>query len=288
MSGASAAAAPATDSGAAPVMAPSTDTVREASCEASSSTPSLSGGLEPGLGGSVPEDADRSQHEAGTPEEDRHWVFRIGYCLSAKKARSFLRQGLIDLCRKKHVLFVEIDRSKSLEDQKGHVFDAILHKDCSKDWAQQLEDYTRAHPRCVLLDHPRHIIPLHNRISMLECVDAKLLRQLKLSSPDVTLKVPQQVAVTSQEALFPALEASGMRFPLVAKPLVADGSLESHKMFLVLNAGGLSMLRPPLVLQEFVNHGGVIFKVYVVGNSAVCTPRRSLQGQPSLLTPTGS
>jgi len=75
-------------------------------------------------------------------------VFRIGYCLSAKKAQSFLRQGLIDLRRQKHVLFVQIDRSKPLENQ-GHSFsfDAILHKDCSKDWARQLDGCTRVHPR---------------------------------------------------------------------------------------------------------------------------------------------
>ena len=38
----------------------------------------------------------------------------------------------------------------------------------------------------------------------------------------------------------------------------------------------LRKLRPPLVLQEFVNHGGVIFKVYIVGDHVTCIKRRSL------------
>ncbi|KAE9452415.1 hypothetical protein C3L33_15684, partial [Rhododendron williamsianum] len=47
-------------------------------------------------------------------------------------------------------------------------------------------------------------------------------------------------------------------------------------MSLVFNREGLSKLKPPIVLQEFVNHGGVIFKVYVVGNYVKCVKRNSL------------
>jgi inositol-1,3,4-trisphosphate 5/6-kinase/inositol-tetrakisphosphate 1-kinase len=61
-----------------------------------------------------------------------------------------------------------------------------------------------------------------------------------------------------------------------AKPLVADGSATSHAMFLLFNTRGLNKLKPPMVLQEFVNHGGVIFKVYVVGKYIKCVRRKSL------------
>ncbi|KAI8557544.1 hypothetical protein RHMOL_Rhmol04G0018800 [Rhododendron molle] len=57
---------------------------------------------------------------------------------------------------------------------------------------------------------------------------------------------------------------------------VADGSVKSHKMSLVFHREGLSKLKPPIVLQEFVNHGGVIFKVYVVGDYVKCVKRDSL------------
>jgi inositol-1,3,4-trisphosphate 5/6-kinase/inositol-tetrakisphosphate 1-kinase len=36
---------------------------------------------------------------------------------------------------------------------------------------------------------------------------------------------------------------------------VADGSAKSHAMSLAYDRFGLSSLDPPLVLQEFVNHG---------------------------------
>lgn len=41
----------------------------------------------------------------------------------------------------------------------------------------------------------------------------------------------------------------------VAKPLVADGSAKSHELSLAYDRYSLEKLEPPLVLQEFVNHG---------------------------------
>lgn len=41
----------------------------------------------------------------------------------------------------------------------------------------------------------------------------------------------------------------------MAKPLVVDGTAKSHELFLAYDQASLSELEPPLVLQEFVNHG---------------------------------
>ena len=41
-------------------------------------------------------------------------------------------------------------------------------------------------------------------------------------------------------------------------------------------AGGVQGLAPPCVMQEYVNHGGCLFKVYVVGDVVTSTIRRSL------------
>ena len=73
-----------------------------------------------------------------------------------------------------------------------------------------------------------------------------------------------------------SIEEAGLKFPLIAKPVTADGSATSHEMSLVFNENGLKKLKTPIVIQEFVNHGGVIFKVYVVGEHVKCVKRRSL------------
>ncbi|KAG6528108.1 inositol-tetrakisphosphate 1-kinase 1-like [Zingiber officinale] len=49
-------------------------------------------------------------------------------------------------------------------------------------------------------------------------------------------------------------------------------------MTLLFRPHGLLGLKPPMVFQEFVNHGGVIFKVYVTGNYVQCMRRKSLPG----------
>ena len=61
------------------------------------------------------------------------------------------------------------------------------------------------------------------------------------------------------------------------KSVTADGSAVSHEMFLLFNEDGLKKLKTPIVMQEFVNHYGVVFKVYVVGEHIKCMKRRSLQ-----------
>ena len=52
----------------------------------------------------------------------------------------------------------------------------------------------------------------------------------------------------------------------VAKPLVVDGTAKSHQMFLAYDQFSLSELEPPLVLQEFVNHG-TMFQLMHENNS---------------------
>ena len=72
--------------------------------------------------------------------------------------------------------------------------------------------------------------------------------------------------------------------PQLAKSLRADGSPDSHKVAIVhdqdglacIATGGVPGLSPPCVIQEYVNHGGCLFKVYVVGNDVVVTRRESL------------
>ncbi|XP_024520765.1 inositol-tetrakisphosphate 1-kinase 1-like [Selaginella moellendorffii] len=73
---------------------------------------------------------------------------------------------------------------------------------------------------------------------------------------------------------------SSPKFPVITKLLVANGSTNSHAMSLTFNQEGLTKFKLPVVLQEFFNHGGVIFKMYVVGNYVKCVKRRSLPDVP--------
>ena len=127
------------------------------------------------------------------------------------------------------------------------------------------------HPNIIVIDPPQAIERILNRVSMLDVVTG-----LKLPQGNQTFGVPNQRVVYESENLMDLIGEVGLKFPLIAKPVLADGSAESHEMFLVLNKNGLKKLKKPIVMQEFVNHGGVIFKVYVVGEHVKCVKRRSL------------
>ncbi|XP_021659514.2 inositol-tetrakisphosphate 1-kinase 4 isoform X3 [Hevea brasiliensis] len=100
---------------------------------------------------------------------------------------------------------------------------------------------------------------------------------LDLSDCQGKVCVPRQMVVNKDPSSIPReVTKAGLKLPLVAKPLVVDGTAKSHELFLAYDEFSLSELEPPLVLQEFVNHGGVLFKIYVVGEAIKVVRRFSL------------
>ncbi|KAK1324195.1 Inositol-tetrakisphosphate 1-kinase 2 [Acorus calamus] len=194
----------------------------------------------------------------------------VGYALTSKKVKSFLQPKLEGLARKKGIIFVAIDHHRPLSDQGP--FDIVLHKLTGKEWCQILEDYGQTHPEVTVLDPPDAIQHVHNRQSMLQDV-----ADLNLSDSHGKVGVPRQLVIKKDPSSIPdAVTRAGLMLPLVAKPLVVDGSAKSHELSLAYDQLSLSLLEPPLVLQEFVNHGGVLFKVYIVGEAIKVVRRFSL------------
>ncbi|KAM3270886.1 inositol-tetrakisphosphate 1-kinase 1 [Capsicum chacoense] len=197
--------------------------------------------------------------------------FTVGYALAPKKQASFIQLSLVNLAKEKGIDFIQIDMNKPLIEQ-GPPFDCVLHKMYGEDWKDQLIQYSVKYPNVLIIDSPEAIERLHNRITMLQVVT-----ELEIEDETASFGIPKQTVVYDAKIVSESyLNSEGLKFPVIAKPLVADGSAKSHKMVLVFNKDGLSKLKPPLVLQEFVNHGAVIFKVYVVGDYVKCVKRKSL------------
>lgn len=187
-------------------------------------------------------------------------------------------------------MFVPVDPSIPLEEQEGHPFDIILHKlpssaPQSKGWDERLEEYGRKHPGTVILDTPSRIHRLASRDHMLSAVKEIGKRLSGTAAGSASVAAPRQLIVEGeQEAAIRGVQEKGFSLPLLAKPLKADGSQDSHALALVHDHSGLARLakgqvpglEPPCVLQEFVDHGGALFKVYVVGENVAMTRRKSL------------
>ncbi|GAA0159463.1 kinase [Lithospermum erythrorhizon] len=196
---------------------------------------------------------------------------RIGYAMAPKKAGSVFQPSLIDHASKQGIDLVQIDLNKSLDEQAP--FDIILHKLYDQEWRNQLQQFCSKHQNIIIIDKHELIEKLHNRVTMLQVFNN--LEQTEHHHHQYSFGIPSQVFVNNEgdTSLF-----KDLTFPVIAKPLLANGTDGSHQMFLIFNQEGLNTinLQPPFVLQEFTNHGGVVFKVYVAGKHSRCVKRKSL------------
>nr|GEW94220.1 inositol-tetrakisphosphate 1-kinase 1-like [Tanacetum cinerariifolium] len=187
--------------------------------------------------------------------------FSVGYALLSKKQKSFIQDSLVNLAKNRGIDLIRIDTDKPLVEQGP--FDCVLHKLYGEDWRKQLKEYLSCNSGAIVVDFPDAIDRLHNRISMLDVVGE--IEEVKCEDGDKGLSsfgIPKQIVIYEPEKLRDVkVWDDGLKFPVIAKPLVADGSAKSHKMLLIFSSEGFEKLKSPTVLQEFVNHGGVIFKV---------------------------
>jgi inositol-1,3,4-trisphosphate 5/6-kinase/inositol-tetrakisphosphate 1-kinase len=198
---------------------------------------------------------------------------RVGYALEPKKVESFIQPSLLHYAKQHGIDLVQIDLTTPLSQQGP--FHCIIHKlPNTQNWNEQLLEFSTKHPNTVIIDPPELVARLHNRLTMLESVTHL---QLSIENENFNVETPKQVAVNEPKSFdFGSIEELGLRFPVIAKPLEANSTVDSHNLFLVFDFDGVKSLNHPMVLQEFVNHGGVVFKIYVAGQHSICVKRKSL------------
>ncbi|KAF9661322.1 hypothetical protein SADUNF_Sadunf19G0056100 [Salix dunnii] len=197
---------------------------------------------------------------------------RVGYALPPKKIQAFIQPSLIHHADQHSIDLIPIDPSKPLIEQGP--LDCVIHKLYGQDWMSQLLHFSSLNPDALIIDPLDSIERIHNRVSMLHAVS-----NLQVSERKQVLDVPRQQVFFDSETMMKNSDdlIQKLGFPLIAKPLMADGSETSHKMYLVFDKEGIDKLETQgIIMQEFVNHGGVIFKVYVVGDFVKCVKRKSL------------
>ncbi|XP_051813793.1 inositol-tetrakisphosphate 1-kinase-like [Acanthochromis polyacanthus] len=212
---------------------------------------------------------------------------RVGFCLSDKKRRRMNLDAFAEFCEGHGVEVVEIDLTQPLVPQGP--FDIIVHKlsdviveaehnSQSQQLLANFQSYVSTHPSTILLDPLPAMTQLLDRFASYRIM-SKLhnsLRDWRICSPPY-LEIHSAADLSSIQQ---TVTAQNLSFPLICKTRVAHGSL-SHEMSLIFSAGSLADVRPPCVLQSFVNHGAVLHKVFVVGDRHYCVERPSLKNFPS-------
>merc|ERR1712176_360123 len=152
----------------------------------------------------------------------------------------------------------------------------------SLDRIERLIAYKVSHPKCILLDHPNNILPLMSRQHMCNILSSCLVGVTALSGVEVA--TPQYLIVEDQSCkpllLKDMLQNAPFSYPIISKPLIAAGTVQSHQMLVLLSSNAVDRIRPPTLLQEYANHNSVLYKVYVLGDTVWVFSRPSLPNLP--------
>jgi inositol-1,3,4-trisphosphate 5/6-kinase/inositol-tetrakisphosphate 1-kinase len=200
---------------------------------------------------------------------------RIACCSPAVKWERMGWQSFIDYANSQNVDVFYLDLTKPIHEQGP--MSLIVHKLTyvmksgnieSDPQVKALSDFGKAHPEIPILDDLDAVAITLDRDRM----DA-IFRGIHWPD-DVPVLIPQsQLLLDSNQDL----SRITVNFPVLVKPKVATATPESHQMRLVTSPEQLKGVPTPAMLQEFVNHDGMVFKLYALGDHLEAGVRPSIR-----------
>ncbi|KAA8582211.1 hypothetical protein FQN60_008951, partial [Etheostoma spectabile] len=180
-----------------------------------------------------------------------------------------------------------LDLSQPLEEQGP--LDVIIHKltdlileaDQNDSQAvllvQRVQDYIDAHPETIVLDPLPAIRTLLDR-----CKSYQLINRIESCMQDERICSPPFMVLNTECSpdVLEQIKRQGLTFPFICKTRVAHGT-NSHEMAIIFSEEDLKDVKPPCVIQSFINHNAVLYKVFVVGDSYTVVERPSLKNFPA-------
>ena len=192
----------------------------------------------------------------------------IGYYLSRKKLAKLRFDQFLLLCKRHHIDTIELS-SDYFERTPVRVPQLIVHKLDDDHVSRRLTEQIRSLPisSTVVLDRFDAIAKLLDR-----CEQYSLLNSNgKLFIVPPFVRIEQNASRSTVEQ---ALLAQQIAFPLVCKPIQAHGE-KSHDMKIIFDVEHLDDIDRPCVLQQFIDHNGILFKVFASKFTRLTKPKRA-------------
>lgn len=234
-------------------------------------------------------------------------IITVGYVMKWTREKDFLKRGAFPTMPTSNGLtFISIDLDLPLMPQLQTV-DVVLHKATdeisSVDEGQMssiskgviFSEGMQQLDRCMKHLHYHLIDPLENIIPLLDR-DAiqNILQDLdEINNPrSCRIRAPHYLKVSKfdEPDLVEKLNQAQLSLPAIVKPQIACGVSNAHTMAVVFKMEEFAKLPVPLpsVIQEYIDHGSIVYKFYVLGERVFYAVRSSTPNAASLLLSSGN
>jgi inositol-1,3,4-trisphosphate 5/6-kinase/inositol-tetrakisphosphate 1-kinase len=137
---------------------------------------------------------------------------------------------------------------------------------------QALDAFARAHPEIPIIDDLAAVAVTLDREEL-----TRAFSRIEWP-PDLRVSLPRTAFLARSDLATIAQSVAGLHFPVLAKAKAAGGGTAgAHSMRFVTHPELLEGVRTPAVLQEFVNHDGVVYKIYALGDRLEAGARPSMR-----------
>jgi inositol-1,3,4-trisphosphate 5/6-kinase/inositol-tetrakisphosphate 1-kinase len=145
-------------------------------------------------------------------------------------------------------------------------------------------------PECAtMVENARKLVALHPEATLVDPLDCQALtidresmhhffQKINALPEKMKLKCPRGLSLFSKDDK--SKMPSDFAFPAMVKSLQASGALSAHDMAVVWSKDDIDQFMYPLYVQEYINHDGTIFKIYVLGEHHFTVTRVSLPNFP--------
>lgn len=234
-------------------------------------------------------------------------IITVGYVMKWTREKDFLKRGAFPTIPTNNGLtFISIDLDLPLISQLQTV-DVVLHKATDEissidegqlfsiskgvtfsEGMQQLKRCMK-HLHYFLIDPLENIIPLLDR----DAIQNILQDLVEINTPgNCRIRAPHYLKVSNfdEPDLVEKLDQAQLSLPAIVKPQIACGVSNAHTMAVVFKMEEFVELPVPLpsVIQEYIDHGSIVYKFYVLGERVFHAVRKSTPNAASLLLSSGN
>ena len=208
---------------------------------------------------------------------------RVGICIiEHTRSKLMLPKLLEDLNKDGSMEFVVMDMNGDLEQQGP--FDVIIHKilewynhglETGNAKLKKLLNYVRSCPQMPkVLDPIEETVRLADRFYSMQIMEdcQFVMNGIRVYVPEFTF-----LKKTDSEHVLEILDKKGMDFPVITKPPVTRCDAEAHDMAIIFSEAAVTDINFPCVVQQFVNHNSMLYKVAAVGEQMYICERPSVK-----------